>query len=310
MKDDRPDPRDRGIPNRFPPADKGYALYDDVEYREHWEGSHQARQDALERHIISDMLPASGRRIIDLGCGYGRLAPIYLDRFDQSVLFDGSFALLRDARDTLGDRAILVAGDLGSLPFTPSSFDCVLTIRVLQHLRELPSALEGIRRIIARDGSMVFSYYNKRNAHRILHYLKARKVGDPFSPEPAEISPTMIAQHPTRFGQLLGSARLSPPEYRGAVVVDSLASITDRFGGHGPAGAKWAPFMGRFRLAPWLIGRSFAEVNGSLPTTDSSTELFECPICHGQLNQSDKGLECFACQRGYPIDDGIYDFRL
>jgi len=310
MKDDRPDPRDRGIPDRFPAADKGYALYDNVEYREHWEGLHQARQDALERHIISGMLPAEGRRIIDLGCGYGRLAPIYLDRFDQAVLYDGSLALLRDARHTFGDRAVYVAGDMASLPFRVSSFECVMTIRVLQHLRELPSALEGIRRIMAKDGSVVFSYYNKRNAHRILHYFKARKVGDPFSPEPAEISPTMIAQHPARFGQLLSGAGLSQPEYRGAVVMDSIASITDRFGGHRPAGSKWAPFMGKYRLAPWLIGRSFAEGNGALPTTDSDAELFECPVCRGHLNRSDHALECVACQRGYPIDDGIYDFRL
>lgn len=300
----------KGLPDRFPPSEKRYSLYEDVEYQEYWEDPGQIRQDALERHILSDMLPVSGRRIIDLGCGYGRLAPVYLDRFDQVVLYDGSLSLLRDAHDALGTRALLVAGDVGRLPFKAASFDCVLTIRVLQHVHNLQDTLEEVRRIIASEGQLVFSYHNKRNAHRLLHYLKARRSGNPFSLESAEIDATLISHHPTRVGALMRNAGFSTPEYRGAVVVNSLASITDRFRSQMPAGARWAPFMGRFRLSPWLIGRSFAEGGDDLQTGDSIDDLFQCPSCHGDLTPSNRGFECLVCHRGYPIDDGIIDFRL
>jgi SAM-dependent methyltransferase len=304
------DRTDRGLPDRSPPPEKSYSLYEGVEYQEYWEDPGHIHQDALERYIVSGMLPASGRRILDLGCGYGRLAPVYLERFDQAVLYDGSLSLLRDAHDTLGSRALLVAGDVARLPFKAASFDCVLNIRVLQHVHDLRGTLEEMRRVIARDGRLVFSYHNKRNAHRIFHYRESRRSGNPFSLESAEVSPTLISHHPTRVGALMRNAGFSPPQYRGAVAVDSLASITDRFGRHVPAGARWAPFMGRFRLAPWLIGGSFPEGGDDLQMGDSIDDLVQCPVCRGELGRSDRGFECSACHRGYSIDDGIVDFRL
>jgi ubiquinone/menaquinone biosynthesis C-methylase UbiE len=310
MREASPDTRDKGLPDKFPPSEKSYSLYEGVRYQEHWEDRSHARQDALEQYIISGLLPASGRRIIDLGCGYGRLAPTYLDRFDQAVLYDGSLSLLRDARDTLGDRALLVAGDVGRLPFKAASFDCVLTIRVLQHVHDLAGTLEEMRRITAGNGTVVFSYHNKRNARRILRYFDTRKRGNPFSLESAEIDPTLISHHPRRIEAIMHAAGFSAPEYRGTVVVDSLASITERFEPRVPAGARWAPFMGRFWLAPWLIGRSYATADADPEPAGRTDDLFQCPSCQGDVVRQGPGFECPACHRTYPVEDGIYDFRL
>jgi ubiquinone/menaquinone biosynthesis C-methylase UbiE len=170
-------------PDRFPSAEKSHTLYDDVEYREYWEKPQVRRQDALEQHIVSRMLPSSGHRIIDLGCGYGRLAPCYVNRFDQVVLCDGSRSLLRDAGDSLGDRAVLVAADIGRLPFKSGSFDCLLTIRVLQHAADLGDTFKEIGRVTSRGGSVIFSYHNKRNPHRVIRYLRDRNAGNPFTAE-------------------------------------------------------------------------------------------------------------------------------
>lgn len=299
----------KALPDEFPPADKSYSLYEGIDYQGFWEDPDRSRQDALEQHIISDMLPVSGRRILDLGCGYGRLAPLYLDRFDQVVLCDGSLSLLRDAHAVLGGRAVLVAADIARLPFRPTSYDCVLTIRVLQHVRNLQGTLDEVRRVMARDGRLVFSYHNKRNAKRILRDLAARGDANPFSLQPTELEPTLISRHPNVVDVLIENAGFSTPAYRGAVVVNSLASITDRFGRRTPAGSRWAPFMGRLRLAPWLIGRSFAQGGDDPQEGDSTDDLFQCPICRANLDQSNGGFECSACHRFYPIDDGVVDFR-
>lgn len=309
MQDWKRDQRDKGIPRQFPAPERSYALYEGIDYQEHWEGPHQARQDALERHLLSGLLPASGRRIVDLGCGYGRLAPIYLDRFEVSVLYDGSLSLLQEAQRIHGDRVTLVAGDLSRLPFRDATFDCVMSIRVLQHVRDLPAVLGPVRRVSAPGSAFVFSYYNKRNALRVLRYPQTRTRGNPFTTESAEISPTMIAHHPRRFEDLLVDAGFSSPTYRGAVVVDSLARLGERFGRRSPAGTTTARATGNLRLAPWLIGRSHA---AGAPTSDDAgghSSLFACPQCRSDLDQSDAGFHCPACQRTFPIVNGIFDFR-
>lgn len=298
-----------GLPDRFPPPEKGYSLYEQVEYREYWRDPALGRQEALEGHLIGRMLPASGRRLIDLGSGYGRLAPLYLDRFEQVVLFDGSLSLLRQARETLGERVTLVAGDLALLPFRSAAFDCVLTIRVLQHVHDLPRVLSEARRIVARDGDFVFSYYNKRNAKRMLRHVDAGTAGDPFSTESAEVEPTLIAHHPRRMGSLLAGAGLSRPEYQGAVVRYAMPEVTRRLGRKAPAGAGWAKLLGRLELAPWLIGRSRPLDGNLLVDAASIDDIFRCPACAGGLHRHRESLECSSCGRDYPIVEGILDFR-
>lgn len=312
MSDSAPGGHDvsRGLPTAFPSAEKGFALYEDIPYEEYWEDPAMTHQNLLEQRLVSDLLPARGQRIIDIGCGYGRLLPCYADRFADVVLFDGSVSLLRHARESAGGCATLVAGDVAHLPFKPASFDAILSIRVLQHLADLEGALRGVQRILARDGRFVFSYHNKRNAHRILHYLKSRRVSDPFSLDSAEVSPTLISHHPSRVAALLASVGLSEPLYRGAVAVDSVANITGKLGRQAPSGLVWAGFTGRHMLAPWLIGRSLAESGDALRQADSINDLFECPACRGDLTRSDSSFECTACHRGYPIREGIIDFRL
>lgn len=300
----------RGLPKDFSVAEKSCSLYEDIEYEQYWDDPAQARQDALEKRLISEMLPARGRRIIDVGCGYGRLAPVYIDRFDSVVLYDGSMSLLRHAREDIGERAVLVAGDAMNLPFRAASFDTLLTIRVLQHMTDLGGAIREMRRVLPRGGSFVFSYHNKRNARRVLAYPKTRQTADPFSLESAEVSPTLISHHPTRVAALLGDAGFTDAEYRGAVVVNGLAQLTEKFGRTEPSGLAWASFTGRHALAPWLVGRASAVGGGELAPGDSVEALFECPDCRGNVARSDESYRCGACGRSYPIVDGIADFRL
>lgn len=299
----------RSLPEGFPPADKSYALYEGIEYQGFWETPELERQDALERHVLRAMLPRSGHRILDLGGGYGRLAPCYLDRFDQIVLCDGSLSLLRDAHDALGDRALLVAADVARLPFKAASFDCVLSIRVLQHVHDLRGTLDEARRVTADGGAFVFSYHNKRNIKEVARHFAARGDASPFSHAPTEPVPTLISRHPDSVEAAVRDAGFSAPRYEGTAVVHALAGITERLGRRRPAGAWWAPFMGRFRLAPWLIGLSLARGGGPL-CEGRVADVFQCPLCHGELEHGARGLTCPACHRDYPTDGGITDLRV
>jgi SAM-dependent methyltransferase len=238
------------------------------------------------------------------------LAPCYLDRFSHVVLYDGSLSLLRQAKDFVQGRALCVAGDIGHLPFKKASFDTVLTIRVLQHVHELEGTFLEMRRIISGEGRLVFSYHNKRNAHRILNWLISRKIASPFSKDSKEVSPTLISHHPDLIKKIILNAGFSLPFYQGTAIINALADMTDKFAGRRPAGQRWARFMGKFRLAPWLIGRATAEDGEALRPGNSLEDVLQCPACHGDLGQSAQSYECKACRRDFPVLDGILDFRL
>lgn len=300
----------RGLPDSPPPPHKNYSLYEDIEYRDYWNDPAQVRQDLLEKRIISDWLPASGRRIIDVGCGYGRLVPCYLGRFDKIVLYDGSLSLLRQARKAAGEGALCVAGDVENLPFKAASFDHILSIRVLQHVRALRMAFGEMGRILSKEGHLIFSYHNKRNLHRIMQWLRSRRIANPFSPETKEVSANLLSHHPTEIGRLLREAGFMAPVYKGAVVLDPLAKLTEKAGRRAPAGLAWARFAGTFKLAPWLIGRATAGNGRPLRVGNSVEDLFECPTCHGNLCRSGQDFACPGCGRVYPVRDGISDFRL
>lgn len=299
-----------GLPEAFAPPGTSSALYEYVKYEEYWQSSAKVRQDLLERYLISAMLPVHGRRIIDLGCGYGRLVPCYIDRFDTVVLYDSSMSLLRQARDAVGDRAVVVAGDIEHLPFRSASFDTILSIRVLQHVHDLETVLGGLRRVLSHDGQLLFSYHNKRNARRMLHFILSRHIANPFDLASVEVSPALLSHHPDRMGAILTDAGFSAPEYQGAMVVNSFARIAERVGRTTPSGVRWASFTGRRRLAPWLIGRASPRDGEGPVQADSVDDLVECPACRGSLHRSADAFDCTGCDKSYPVREGIIDLRI
>ena len=162
----------------------------------------------------------------------------------------------------LGSRAVLVAADIARLPFKAASFDCVLTIRVLQHVHDLQGTLDEVRRIMAGDGRLIFSYHNKRNAKRMLRYFAARGDANPFSLEPTELTPTLISRHPSEVETLMHEAGFSPPDYQGTAVVQlRWRDITDRFGAPDTGGREVGPIHGQVQTCP-LAHRNVVRARG------------------------------------------------
>ncbi|MCX7678187.1 MAG: class I SAM-dependent methyltransferase [Spirochaetes bacterium] len=90
-----------------------------------------------------------GERILDCGCGWGRVLKPVLDRGGDAVGCDISHNMLRAARDHLSKynhHAKLVRGDATNLPFADESFDTVYCLLVLQHLSK-DNGIEVLREI-------------------------------------------------------------------------------------------------------------------------------------------------------------------
>ena len=84
--------------------------------------------DAQERATLARLLPMHARRVLDLGCGTGRLTDFATHGCDASM----ESLKLASQRHL---KKAFVGADAVSLPFPPDSFDAVFSFHVFMHLK-------------------------------------------------------------------------------------------------------------------------------------------------------------------------------
>jgi SAM-dependent methyltransferase len=288
--------------------------YEGSTYRTAFWTAERAYEDAVERVALRALLPPSGRRLIEIGAGFGRLLDLYAG-YDEVVLFDYSRTLLQEARAKWGDAAPsgrpryrYVAGDFYALPFVNALFDTVSMVRVIHHAQNAPQALQGIGDVIAPGGAFVLEFANKRNVKAIARWLLRRQTWNPFDPEPIEFAELNFDFHPRWMREQLAQAglhiqaqrsvshfrlnllkRLAPQRW--LVTLDRLAQPTGRW----------------WQLTPSVFVKSQAP--GDRPAAAEGT-FFCCPVCRSaELLEQASALVCQGCQCHWPIHDGLYDFK-
>lgn len=102
------------------------------------------------------VLPPTGR-ILDLGCGTGRLSQRLIASGRDVVMLDASEAMLGRARLVANAPAVL--GDAFALPFAPGSFDAVVALRVAFHFAEFNTLLRSAAPLLRPGGRFVFDTY-------------------------------------------------------------------------------------------------------------------------------------------------------
>ncbi len=114
-------------------------------------------------------------RILDLGCGNGRLLELFKDMNIKYVGLDISEELLNIARSRYtGPNVSFVLSDALDIPFDEDSFNAVYAIALLHHI---PSAsfrlktLNEVRRVLKRDGIFVATVWNLWQKRYIKHIL-------------------------------------------------------------------------------------------------------------------------------------------
>ena len=101
-------------------------------------------------------------KVLDLGCGNGRLLELLQDKKIEYVGLDNSQKLIEIAKEKHPNFQFLVADAL-SLPFLADSFDKVFSISVFHHI---PSEefrlkfLEEIKRILKPKGILILTVWN------------------------------------------------------------------------------------------------------------------------------------------------------
>ena len=283
--------------------------YEGSNYRtDFWEGKGRAYEDRVERDVLRRWLPASGRRILELGAGFGRNTNEHT-MFDQVVLLDYSFSQLVYAREQYGDDGfIYVAADAYKLPFRTGTFDAATMIRVLHHFADVPLFLEGLRRVLAPEAAFILEFASKRNLKAMLRYALGRQEWSPYAHDPIEFVELNFDFHPQYIAETLGQAGFNTQK-RIPVSYFRLGPLKQMVPAGILAGLDRMMQLTGALYSPSVFTYNTTDANGPDNTAISAEDLFVCPQTGGDLVREGDALVNHEHNTRYEIRDGVYVFK-
>lgn len=293
-------------PDREPPI----CDYEGSTYRtDFWDGQGREYEDRVERVALRRLLPPQGRRLLDVGAGFGRLASMYTG-YGQVVLLDYSRSQLEHARQQLGDRGFTyVVANVYRPPLADDAFDTTVMVRVLHHIARVPFLLEQIRRMTRPQGTFVLEFANKRHLKNLLRCLIGRGI-NPFDRQPCEFADLHFDFHPAWISQRLQEGgyrierRLSASLFRSELLrrIFPTAFLVNM-------DAALQGITAPLALGPSIFVRSEVTKSGSAQVV-TEENLFRCPDCgHQPLDRQAVSMRCGSCQGTWPIENGLYVFK-
>jgi len=127
---------------------------------------------------------ASAERVLDVGCGTGRVTRAYLPRAGSVVGVDLSLDSLKHVRGRLApelkSRLDLVQCEVGHLPFADAHFDVAVSTSVFSNVPTEASRQAGLAevgRVLADDGRFLLTVYNHCWTKRVRHRLGLARSG-------------------------------------------------------------------------------------------------------------------------------------
>jgi SAM-dependent methyltransferase len=222
--------------------------YEGQDYEQFWVGPGKQYVDELERAIVSHVLPG-GNSLVEIGAGFGRLAPSYVGKYAHIHLVEPASNLREAARAALGDEIEYHEASAEALPFADSSLDAALMVRVFHHLGNPEAALKEIHRVLRPGGLLVFNFSNKRNIKRVLRYA-VRRGESPFTRDIEQYHESLLGHHPRYVDDLLRSAGFSVKARYSVGMADKLVSALPFLHGIVRPSLPVSRFFGAFELAP------------------------------------------------------------
>lgn len=151
--------------------------YDDFRYDKFWKG--REYEDKAEKIAFLKFLKLIKKRgkIVDIGGGFGRYAPICVPNFKEYVIAEPSKELLEMAKKKWQKFSNIkyVNAFAQDLPFKENEFDAAIFIRVIHHIEKPEEVIREISRILKPGGFLVIEVANKIH---FLNRIRALLRGD------------------------------------------------------------------------------------------------------------------------------------
>ncbi len=111
--------------------------------------------------MISSMLGTNRyEALLDIGCGSG----IFLKELETKcrhlygIDIHGKMHHVKDMAARERIRAHLCDGSITHLPFVSNSFDCIVSVSVIEHVRDLDGAFDEIQRVAKKNATIVMGF--------------------------------------------------------------------------------------------------------------------------------------------------------
>ncbi len=130
------------------------------------DGKRTASERGLRRMLLTPELVA-GRRVLDAGCGTGRLSEV-LARWGAEIVAVDLSQSVDVARTNLKGQhdATIIQADILRLPFPPDTFDMILSWGVLHHTPDCRAAFRALCRLLRPGGTIAIWVYGKSRSSR------------------------------------------------------------------------------------------------------------------------------------------------
>lgn len=146
--------------NYFEPKE-GYDLYAE------FYGKKSDYLDSFEQGVLIKMAgDLSGKHVLDLACGTGRIIPKLLEKKADITGIDVSAEMLKIAQKKF-PKAKFLQGNMEQLPFTENSFDLVIAAFAIVHLKSLDKVFGEVYRVLKDNGIFVLTNINQKKAPKL-----------------------------------------------------------------------------------------------------------------------------------------------
>lgn len=142
-----------------------------------FDAAYMSHYPYLARYL--DALEVEGRKVLEIGLGFGTVGQILAERDAQyhgADIAAGPVAMMRDRLRWLGrarDGSVVQASAL-ELPWEEGTFDVVVSIGCLHHTGDLPRAASEVHRVLAPGGLALVMLYNARSFRQLVVVRRER----------------------------------------------------------------------------------------------------------------------------------------
>lgn len=117
------------------------------------------------------------RPILDVGCGFGEFAGVFFDS-EVEMGLDISWKELISAKRANRYKNLTWA-DARELPFKNNYFNTVLSVSVLEHIKDVGEVISEIYRVLAPGGKLIFTVNSKKIDRMLFWPERLEKWGFP-----------------------------------------------------------------------------------------------------------------------------------